>query len=73
MGLPCRLLLWIYALLLCYPPLPIVYIGEERALIFLIIIVIYLCTCLGNIRVHEETLGEVFCQEQDIRINEETL
>jgi len=49
---------------LFYVSLPhlFVYIGDKRALVYIITIVLYLCTCLQDIRVHEETLGEKYCK-----------
>jgi hypothetical protein len=44
---------------LFYVSLPhlLVYIREERALVFIHHHCTLLCTCLGDVRVHEETLG----------------
>jgi hypothetical protein len=53
-GMPCWLLVWNYVLTLCYLPSPIVYMWEETTLIFIIIIVLYNCTCIEDASVHEE-------------------
>lgn len=56
MGFPCWLLAWTNVLTYVSLPHLFVYTREERALVFVIIIVFHLCTCLGDIRVHGETL-----------------
>lgn len=43
---------------LLYVSLPHLFVKERRALVTIIIIALYLCTCLGDASVHEETLGE---------------